>query len=63
MDEALYQHLLCPPIYQVNPSDDDYMIEWEEWTAKEDGFGPRAVWDPMDIYDSTTGKGHGQYGR
>ena len=30
--------------------------EWEEWTAVDNGFGPRATWDPMDIYDCTTGK-------
>lgn len=22
------------------PSDDDYLTEWEEWTAVENGFGP-----------------------
>ena len=38
------------------PSDDEYMEEWEEWIAVENGHGPRATWDPLNICDSATGE-------
>ena len=38
------------------PSDDDYMEKWEEWIAVENGYGPRATWDPLNICDNTTGQ-------
>ena len=38
------------------PSDDDYMEEWEERIAVENGHGPRATWDPLNICDSNTGQ-------
>ena len=38
------------------PSDDDYLVEWEEWTSVENGFGPRATWDPLNIIDVNSGE-------
>lgn len=32
------------------------MEEWEEWIAIENGHGPRAIWNPLNIYDSNTGQ-------
>ena len=34
------------------PSNDDYLTEWEEWTAVENGFGPRATCNTRKVMDS-----------
>eukprot|EP00435_Cladocopium_sp_Y103_P031652 s4552_g8.t1 len=38
------------------PDDDDFLMEWDEWSEVEKGFGPKARWSNEKSYDFTNGK-------
>eukprot|EP00435_Cladocopium_sp_Y103_P056564 s370_g19.t1 len=38
------------------PDDDDFLMEWDEWSEVEKGFGPKATWSNEKSYDFTNGK-------
>eukprot|EP00435_Cladocopium_sp_Y103_P005290 s7878_g1.t1 len=38
------------------PDDDDFLVEWDEWSEVEKGFGPKATWSNEKSYDFTNGK-------
>ena len=38
------------------PADDDFIIEWDEWSEVESGRGPKATWHNEHMYDFSQGK-------
>ena len=38
------------------PADDDFIIEWDEWSEVESGRGPKATWNNEHMYDFSQGK-------
>ena len=38
------------------PDDDDFLIEWDEWSEVEKGRGPKATWHNDHVYDFNQGK-------
>eukprot|EP00435_Cladocopium_sp_Y103_P045227 s435_g12.t3 len=38
------------------PADDDFIVEWDEWSEVENGRGPKATWHDAHAYDFTQGK-------
>ena len=38
------------------PADDDFIIEWDEWSEVESGCGPKATWHNEHMYDFSQGK-------
>ena len=38
------------------PADDDFLIEWDEWSEVEKGHGPKATWHNEHMYDFNQGK-------
>eukprot|EP00435_Cladocopium_sp_Y103_P013436 s6619_g3.t1 len=38
------------------PADDDFIVEWHEWSEVENGRGPKATWHDAHAYDFTQGK-------
>ena len=38
------------------PDDDDFLMDWDEWSEIENGRGPRATWDKDKMYDFNQGK-------
>ena len=38
------------------PADDDFLIDWDEWSEVESGRGPRATWHNEHMYDFDQGK-------
>ena len=38
------------------PADDDFLIDWDEWSEVESGRGPKATWHDEHMYDFSQGK-------
>ena len=38
------------------PADDDFLIDWDEWSEVESGRGPKATWHNKHMYDFSQGK-------
>ena len=38
------------------PADDDFLIDWDEWSEVESGRGPKATWHNEHMYDFSQGK-------
>ena len=38
------------------PADDDFLIDWDEWSEVESGRGPKATWHSKHMYDFSQGK-------
>ena len=38
------------------PDDDDFLMEWDEWSEIEKGRGPKATWNNDKVYDFNQGK-------
>ena len=38
------------------PADDDFLIDWDEWSEVESGRGPKATWHNEHVYDFNQGK-------
>ena len=38
------------------PADDDFLIDWDEWSEVESGRGPKATWHNDHMYDFSQGK-------
>ena len=38
------------------PDDDDFLMEWDEWSEIENGRGPKATWNNDKVYDFNQGK-------
>ena len=38
------------------PEDDDFIVEWDEWSEVERGRGPKATWHNDHVYDFNQGK-------
>ena len=38
------------------PADDDFLIDWDEWSEVESGRGPKATWHGDHMYDFSQGK-------
>ena len=38
------------------PDDDDFLMEWDEWSEIEKGKGPKATWNNDKVYDFNQGK-------
>ena len=38
------------------PADDDFLIDWDEWSEVESGRGPKATWHGEHMYDFSQGK-------
>ena len=38
------------------PDDDDFIVEWDEWSEVEKGRGPKATWHNNHVYDFSQGK-------
>ena len=38
------------------PEDDDFIVEWDEWSEVERGRGPKATWHNDHMYDFNQGK-------
>ena len=38
------------------PADDDFLIDWDEWSEVESGHGPKATWHNKHMYDFSQGK-------
>ena len=38
------------------PADDDFIIEWDEWSEVESGCGPKATWHNEHMYGFSQGK-------
>jgi hypothetical protein len=38
------------------PGDDDFLIEWDEWSEFEKGYGPKATWIKDKEYNFESGK-------
>ena len=38
------------------PADDDFLIDWDEWSEVESGHGPKATWHGEHMYDFSQGK-------
>jgi hypothetical protein len=38
------------------PGDDDFLLEWDEWSEFEKGYGPKATWTKDKEYDFDSGK-------
>ena len=38
------------------PADDDFLIDWDEWSEVENGRGPKATWHNEHMYDFSQGK-------
>ena len=38
------------------PADDDFLIDWDEWSEVESGRGPKATWHNEHMYDFDQGK-------
>ena len=38
------------------PADDDFLIDWDEWSEVESGRGPKATWNNKHMYDFSQGK-------
>ena len=38
------------------PDDDDFLMEWDEWSEIENGRGPKATWNSDKVYDFNQGK-------
>ena len=38
------------------PDDDDFIVEWDEWSEVEKGRGPKATWHNDHVYDFNQGK-------
>ena len=38
------------------PDDDDFLMEWDEWSEVEKGNGPKATWNNDKVYDFNQGK-------
>ena len=34
------------------PDDDDFLVEWDEWSEVENGRGPMADWNHNNVYDA-----------
>ena len=37
------------------PDDDDFLVEWDEWSEVENGRGPMADWNHKTVYDAEQG--------
>ena len=38
------------------PADDDFLIDWDEWSEVESGRGPKATWHNKHMYDFSRGR-------
>ena len=38
------------------PADDNFLIDWDEWSEVESGRGPKATWHDEHMYDFSQGK-------
>ena len=44
----------CSDISTDVPDDEEYLLEWDEWSEIEKGHGPKAFWSG-DVWDTTSG--------